>query len=811
MHNDEQADSEHFILEALDLEDEVPTIRSLAARAGVNPATMHRAVGGADGMRLLLRRHADRLLWVDSQQCPEVRTRPGVSALHWLSLVAMRHSDWFGVLVGPLDPDLTIHQYLQGRFARDAASTWARLVGWVMTRPPDAKLEEWASRAAHDIDCSEPFEPPQQPWVVAESGPLYEATLPAQRASNLADAVRAVGQMIIVGAPEPDILDLARSVAALPHSAGAVGGSMGGKRIWVHRLFRGSTYEEMVEGVLPRKDGSLTVTDGVFKDACRAAGRNPQELHVLVLLGAGECELRHVFGDTIVLLDQQARNKEVISLPLSGDSFAVPENLRIIASVPQGFRSEPEIARRFAIHEWTSTIEPLVGGRPTPGEVESGTFEGSAGWCLTGGIPGSDAFLLDPEDALKLIAERPDSAEVLRPFWRGRDVATAAGSRQPAAYALDFDAVDDASAQFPELFELLRSRSNDERQSDRWWSWRSVRRQLRRDLGGGDHAVVRPIWANSHVFAVVPARDRFDQSLRVFPFRRWPFGDGDSVSDADCPWLLLGVLQSDVHRAWVRFLTDGESRGRRYSAGVFESFPLPQPSSPVAQEVVAAAKRFCEARDDLVAAEVATAVQISRASRSTGILKPVWGALDDLNQAVSAAYGWYRFPAESEALDRLLEIQRARLESGRPDESADEESWEEARKAMAAAVSRCSTLLLDDVRTARGEEWRSDRLLVRLRRSEPKNLRNRCAEAAASGRAAKAKGFRGSVALVLATPDATDLANRIRDGGFGPDDRDLDLCVCVGPDGIEVVVGSDAAARLARRLLPGSPVSKTKG
>jgi 5-methylcytosine-specific restriction protein B len=134
------------------------------------------------------------------------------------------------------------------------------------------------------------------------------------------------------------------------------------------------TYEDFVEGFRPNPTGAggleLSLTDGVFKQVCKAAAADPNRRYVLLIDEINRGNIPKIFGELITLLEKDKRGLSV-RLPQSGKEFAVPKNLVIIATMNTADRSihllDTALRRRFAF------IELLPDGQPLEG-VTAGTL-----------------------------------------------------------------------------------------------------------------------------------------------------------------------------------------------------------------------------------------------------------------------------------------------------------------------------------------------------------------------------------------------------------------------------------------------------
>ncbi|MFE7712015.1 AAA family ATPase [Streptomyces sp. NPDC057486] len=118
-------------------------------------------------------------------------------------------------------------------------------------------------------------------------------------------------------------------------------------------------YEDFVEGFkpAPARAGSglsLQLTDGVLFNLCTTAAQEPDRTFLLIIDEINRGDLPRIFGELITLLEPDKRDMPVV-LPISGRSFSVPPNVRIIGTMNTADRSvghlDAAIRRRFAFIE----------------------------------------------------------------------------------------------------------------------------------------------------------------------------------------------------------------------------------------------------------------------------------------------------------------------------------------------------------------------------------------------------------------------------------------------------------------------------
>jgi hypothetical protein len=300
------------------------------------------------------------------------------------------------------------------------------------------------------------------------------------------------------------------------------------------------------------------------------------------------------------------------------------------------------------------------------------------GESFQGSILVGRGFVLDADEAQRLISEDSRNRSVVRPYLGGQELNNDPEHR-PSRWAIDFfDMPEEEARSFPSCWAIVEAKVKPERQRrrpdgsfalrspqpQRYWQYADKRPALYRLLKTVDTSVV-----TAQVGTQMPVRVSSNQILdaKIIAFPR----------ATDSMW---GALTSAFHQLWVvQWTTTLQTTLTYVPTRVFDTFPFPREDEVVAETM----RRLSEYRANLMRdhAEGLTKTY-NKVNNPEEQAAPIQGLRDlhiALDHAVRAAYDWsdlaldhchwetpqgMRFTvspaAKDELLDRLLELNHER-------------------------------------------------------------------------------------------------------------------------------------------------------
>lgn len=199
--------------------------------------------------------------------------------------------------------------------------------------------------------------------------PLQEPVPALDKMSTRVEAIlRRKGQVVLYGPPGTGktlhAMNSARELAARHNFNRAYAQldadqrrSCDGQYIRTCTFHPGWGYEHFIEGLRPSADNgpmAFVPKDGIFKTLCKDAAKDKERNYFLVIDEINRGDLPRIFGELITTIEHSKRN-QIVTLPVTQDRFAIPENVFLIGTMNTADRSvslmDTALRRRFGFIE----------------------------------------------------------------------------------------------------------------------------------------------------------------------------------------------------------------------------------------------------------------------------------------------------------------------------------------------------------------------------------------------------------------------------------------------------------------------------
>lgn len=190
------------------------------------------------------------------------------------------------------------------------------------------------------------------------------------------------------------------------------------------------------------------------------------------------------------------------------------------------------------------------------------------GRSFTGTKVYGEGFLVNPNQAMSIIASAPVNQEVLLPFMNGEDL-NSNPVQSPSRWVINFTNLSLEEAQrYSACFDIVnrlvkpyRETVNNSKTRENWWLYERPRVELYVAIADAKKVLVCSEVTKHLSFCFVSTGAVFSANLDIFPF-------ADSNAFA--------VLQSSIHEAWARHYCAHLETRLKYSPGnAFDTFPFP--------------------------------------------------------------------------------------------------------------------------------------------------------------------------------------------------------------------------------------------
>jgi hypothetical protein len=242
-------------------------------------------------------------------------------------------------------------------------------------------------------------------------------------------------------------------------------------------------------------------------------------------------------------------------------------------------------------------------------------------------------FVLEAEEARRLLDKDPRNHDVILPYLNGEDL-NSRWDQTPSRWVINFrDWPLDRAEQYPDCFEIVERLVKPERRTKAadvaawpWWQFWRTRQELYIAIAGFERAFVRSRIANIHSVAAVPPTYVLNEKLVVFAFNAWSH---------------FAVLQSAPHEVWAREYSSTLRTDMQYTpSDCFESFAFPFSSTLLE----AIGERYHTQRRDIMTARRQGLTAIYNRFHSphevSGDIATLRELQAEMDHAVASAYGW---------------------------------------------------------------------------------------------------------------------------------------------------------------------------
>jgi hypothetical protein len=283
--------------------------------------------------------------------------------------------------------------------------------------------------------------------------------------------------------------------------------------------------------------------------------------------------------------------------------------------------------------------------------TEPGTVSGpphrlaaNAGKSFQGSIVLGMGFVLESEEARRLIEMNPRNKDVLFPYLNGEDL-NSRPDQSPSRWVINFfdwpldrdTAPDDyegpVAADYPDCLAIVeakvrpeRAKNNRKVRRERWWQFAERAPELYRTIAGMERVLVGVRHAKHHALTFVPTGTVFSDATYII------------VSDL---YATFGMFHSKIHEIWARQYSGSLETRLRYSpSDCFDTFPLPCSLDGLEQ----VARSFYQLRLDAMKSRTECMTDMWNrfhdSHEAASDIRLLRSSHTEIDYAVLAAYGW---------------------------------------------------------------------------------------------------------------------------------------------------------------------------
>jgi len=335
-------------------------------------------------------------------------------------------------------------------------------------------------------------------------------------------------------------------------------------------------------------------------------------------------------GDTReVGLDQMSAHGAIVYRALPSRKWPGEANLEV-AHI--WFRKGPW-AGPFLLDD--TAVDGITSQLRSPGGVSGTPYRlvASQGQSYIGSYVLGMGFVLEPEEAQRLLDKDPRNHDVLFPYLNGEDL-NGRWDQSPSRWVINFhDWPVEQAMQYPDCYGIVermvkpqRAALNRKVYREIWWQYAEKQRALYTAIEGLERVLVLSLVNNHLGFGVVPTKQVFAHKLAV-------------ITSGE--FTVFAVLQSQIHYHWAWAQSSTLRRDINYSpSDCFETFPFPL--APAALESIG--EHYHSHRRDIMAARrqglTATYNRFHSPHEVSDDIATLRALLVEMDHVVAAVYGW---------------------------------------------------------------------------------------------------------------------------------------------------------------------------
>ena len=187
---------------------------------------------------------------------------------------------------------------------------------------------------------------------------LKEVFISADDYDKLQNLLLKKKNLILQGAP-----GVGKTFAA-KRLAYAMMGEKDEDRVMQVQFHQNYNYEDFVMGYKPNDKGGFELEDGIFYRFCKRAANDREKKYFFIIDEINRGNLSKIFGELLMLIENNYRDKSIQLAYKKNEEFAVPSNLYIIGMMNTADRSlamiDYALRRRFSFFEMKPGFESPV-------------------------------------------------------------------------------------------------------------------------------------------------------------------------------------------------------------------------------------------------------------------------------------------------------------------------------------------------------------------------------------------------------------------------------------------------------------------